>query len=382
MYSVPVADERIESISKPQMLRTALLDSLQRGSFKVGDRLPSEPELITQYGVSRATVREAIISLEQEGWVRRLQGKGTFVNERPKIHRTVAVIAPYLYANESPDFRAGTDVVPLLMQSIEHHARKKGVSIMLYLDNLEVETERENLLNVLERNVDAVLMIYIGGKTNLDCLAKIQASGTPLVLFDRYVEELAVDGVSSDNYQGAYRATQRFLEAGFPSVAYISGPIDNTVLRDRRQGYVDAMAEAGLPLNTLQLVQDLWEGSDRVNYDRTRDTVAKLDFPTAIFSADATRLAVISQLVDELGVPRSDYALGCFDEPYLNTPEDLMLVKVLQPLREIGRMAVDLTLRRIENKSVSGAEIPTRILLPPEILTTGAPTRPGFSNGS
>ena len=142
MYNSLVAGDRFESLSKPQMLRSALLDSLQDGRFKVGDRLPSEPELITQYGVSRATVREAIISLEQEGWVRRLQGKGTFVSERPKVHRTIAVIAPYLYANESPDFRAGTDVVPILMQSIEHQARKHGVSIMLYLDNLEVETER------------------------------------------------------------------------------------------------------------------------------------------------------------------------------------------------------------------------------------------------
>ncbi len=89
--------------------------------------------------------------------MRRLQGKGTFVNERPKVHRTMAVIAPYLYANESPDFRAGTDVIPILMQTIEHHARKQGVGIMLYLDNLDPETERENILNVIERKVDAVL---------------------------------------------------------------------------------------------------------------------------------------------------------------------------------------------------------------------------------
>jgi GntR family transcriptional regulator of arabinose operon len=358
-------------MSKPQLLRNALLDSLQNGSLKVGDRMPSEPELISKYGVSRATVREAIISLEQEGWLRRLQGKGTFVSERPKVHRTFAVIAPYLYANDSPDFRAGTDVIPLLMQSIEHHARKKGISISLYLDNLEVDTERENLLNVVERRVDAVLMIYIGGKTNLDCLEKIQAAGIPLVLFDRYIDELAIDAVSTDNRQGSYRATQRFLEAGFPSVAYITGPIDSTVLRDRRDGYLAAMAERDLTAHVMELKQDLGDGVDRPNYDRTRDLVTQLKFPTAIFSADATRLAGISQILDESGIPRSDYSLGCFDEPYLNPPEDLMLIKVLQPLREIGRKAVDLTLERIEGN----LDAPVRLLLPPEILITGAPIK-------
>jgi GntR family transcriptional regulator of arabinose operon len=361
-------------LSKPQLLRNALLDSLQDGSLKVGDRLPSEPELIAKYGVSRATVREAIISLEQEGWLRRLQGKGTFVSERPKVHRTVAVIAPYLYANESPEFRAGTDVIPILMQSIEHQARKKGVSISLYLDNLEVDTERENLLNVVERGVDAVLMIYIGGRANLDCLEKIRAAGIPLVLFDRYIEELPVDSVATDNRLGAYKATLRFLDEGVPSVAYITGPIDSTVLRDRRQGYLDAMAERRLAPHVLELHQDLGEGVDRSNYDRTREVVSRLQFPTAIFSADATRLALISQIVEEFGIPKRDYALGCFDEPYLNPPDDLMLLKVLQPLGEIGRKAVDLTLERIEGKPLGPDDALAHLLLLPEILVSGFPT--------
>ena len=370
MYSRFVSTERIGSISKPQQLRNAILDSLQDGSFKVGDRFLSEPELISRFGVSRATVREAIISLEQDGWLRRLQGKGTFVSERPKVHKTVAVIAPYLYASESVEFRAGTDVIPLLMQSIEHHARKKGVSISLYLDNMEVETERENLLTVVERGADAVLMFYIGGQANLPCLKDLRNAGVPLVLFDRYVDEIDVDAVSSDNRLGAYRATERFLDAGFPSIDYITGPIDNTVLRDRQTGYITAMEERGLAPRVHVLEQDVGDGVDRPNYDRTRALVRRLEFPTAIFSADATRLAIIAQNVEELGIPLNKYGLGCFDEPYLNLPDELLLVRVLQPLREIGRKAVDLTLGRVDGN----LEPPVRLLLPPEILITGAPT--------
>lgn len=374
MYSRCVAVDRISSLSKPQLLRNAILGSLQDGSLKVGDRLPSEPELITKYGVSRATVREAIISLEQEGWLTRLQGKGTFVNERPKVHKTVAVIAPYLYANESPDFRAGTDVIPLLMQSIEQSARKRGINIMLYLDNLEVATERENLLNLVDRGVDAVLMIYIGGKENLDALQRIKEAGIPLVMFDRYIEELPIDAVLTDNRMGSYRATLRFLDAGHKSVSYVTAPIDSTVLRDRLQGYVEALNERGLSPQIYELPQDVGEGADRVNFDRTRELVSKLTFPTAIFSADATRLALITQLVEDRKIPSTAYSLGCFDEPYLFLSDDLMLVKVLQPLREIGRRAVELTMELIEEKSSSDVH---RVLLAPEILITGATTFTG-----
>jgi len=366
-----VSDERISSASKPQLLRAALLAALQDGSYKVGDRFPSEPELIARYGISRATVREAIIGLEQDGWLRRLQGKGTFVSERPKLHRTIAVIAPYLYATESAEHRAGTDVMPILMQSIEHHARKHGLSISLYLDNMEVETERENLGAVFERAVDAVLVNYIGCESNLDCLARIVESEIPLVLFDRYVDELALDSVSSDNRTGSYRATLRFLDGGFPTVEFVTGVMDNTALRDRHDGYVVAMNERGLAPRVHVLKHEIGEGTDRINYDRTRDLVHSFDFPTAIFCADATRLAVVSQIVERLSVPYPNYALGCFDEPYLNLPEELLLVRVLQPLREIGRNAIDLTVRRLNGDAAP----PAQVQLAPEILVTGAPTQ-------
>jgi DNA-binding GntR family transcriptional regulator len=49
--------------------------------YHPGDQLPSEPELAAAYAVSRATVREALQSLENEGVVRRVHGSGTFVNQ-------------------------------------------------------------------------------------------------------------------------------------------------------------------------------------------------------------------------------------------------------------------------------------------------------------
>src|SRR5262245_24239071 len=49
--------------------------------YQPGDQLPAEPDLAAAYSVSRATVREALQSLEQDGVVRRVHGLGTFVNQ-------------------------------------------------------------------------------------------------------------------------------------------------------------------------------------------------------------------------------------------------------------------------------------------------------------
>ena len=52
---------------------------LERGEWPVGFRIPTLPELVAEYGVSRATVRAALDELEREGLIERTRGKGTFV---------------------------------------------------------------------------------------------------------------------------------------------------------------------------------------------------------------------------------------------------------------------------------------------------------------
>ena len=54
-------------------------------SLSPGSRLPSEPELAKQLGVSRATLREAMRMFETQGLIRRRQGAGTFVVGRPPV---------------------------------------------------------------------------------------------------------------------------------------------------------------------------------------------------------------------------------------------------------------------------------------------------------
>jgi GntR family transcriptional regulator len=55
--------------------------AIQEGAFGRDGRLPSEPELARQLGVSRATMRHAMAILEDEGLINRRQGMGTFVVE-------------------------------------------------------------------------------------------------------------------------------------------------------------------------------------------------------------------------------------------------------------------------------------------------------------
>jgi GntR family transcriptional repressor for pyruvate dehydrogenase complex len=70
---------------KPSKISDAISEQIRElilnGSLKPGDRLPSERELVEQLGVSRPSVREALLKLEAKGVVQSRQGGGTFVSD-------------------------------------------------------------------------------------------------------------------------------------------------------------------------------------------------------------------------------------------------------------------------------------------------------------
>jgi GntR family transcriptional regulator len=61
------------------------------GRWRPGERLPSEPKLARDMGVSRATLRDALRSLEEDGFVSREHGAGTFVSFRPRLRNNLDV---------------------------------------------------------------------------------------------------------------------------------------------------------------------------------------------------------------------------------------------------------------------------------------------------
>ena len=60
-------------------LKNELLDNIRREVWPAGSQIPTEQALMAQYGVGRATIREAVTLLENEGYLRKRHGIGTFV---------------------------------------------------------------------------------------------------------------------------------------------------------------------------------------------------------------------------------------------------------------------------------------------------------------
>jgi GntR family transcriptional regulator len=106
-----MVDDTRPAAPRPRPRSTSVRDELTRridsGRLVSGSRLPSEPDLAAELGVSRATLREALRTLEAEGSLRRVWGSGTYVADRDRVANSLDLNFGVTDAIRAAGMRAG-----------------------------------------------------------------------------------------------------------------------------------------------------------------------------------------------------------------------------------------------------------------------------------
>jgi GntR family histidine utilization transcriptional repressor len=81
-----VAESPLEpTVARYQQVKDFIASKIQDGTWRAGDRLPSESELVAQFGIARMTVNRALRELVEQGRITRTAGVGSFVaDEKPQ----------------------------------------------------------------------------------------------------------------------------------------------------------------------------------------------------------------------------------------------------------------------------------------------------------
>lgn len=134
-------------------------------SYRPGDRLPSEPDLASAYGVSRPTIREVLRSLEGDGLVRRVHGVGTFVTRiRPTVSSRFELDLGVTEAVAAANQRLG---VHLLRATIEPAPAAIAEHLELAADTSVLWVERVIRVNDVPaaHAIDAIPQSVVGRAT-------------------------------------------------------------------------------------------------------------------------------------------------------------------------------------------------------------------------
>lgn len=121
-----------------QGVKDNIKQKIINNEYLTGAKLPSEPLLQDSYEVSRVTIRKAIDQLVQEGYVTRIQGKGTFVNETKKVKRLMrhSAVESFSTIAEQNGLSATTKVVAVKKTDVPAKMQRNFVGPALNVQRL------------------------------------------------------------------------------------------------------------------------------------------------------------------------------------------------------------------------------------------------------
>lgn len=179
----------------------------------------------------------------------------------------------------------------------------------------------------------------------------VEKCETPLVVMDRYFDDLDMLSVCIDDRKGGYLATRHLLEEGHRKIGF-AGPavFASTVIYARYQGFLDALAEYQLEVNPAWIFDGIYRSEGGM---QVADAVLQMESrPTAVVTSEDLIACGIMKRLQEQGycVPEDLSVVG-FDNSEPSKIVTPMLTTVNQFIRRKAECAVEMLLHAMEDST-------------------------------
>lgn len=336
-----------------------LEERIRTGVYPGGRWLPTERELCSEFAVSRAILRQALIELERNNLVIRAAGCRPFVKTDigPANHRRdTARCNIGLCLKHDPKY-SGTY---LITQGVRHVLDNDTYRLVIAdsnavtLNAVAAEEAEALLRMVRDEDITGIILWYCGGDANLPVLQAVQSAQIPMVFVDRVPPEgIEADYVGIDNQRAARQAVDYLISLGHRHIAHITNPEPVSTVYERMAGYYEALDAAGITRKDAFVLTGQLEGMAEEGLS-AGDIVERLLHlptpPTALFAVtDYIALAIVRALQERgLNVP-ADMAVIGYDDLEQWFPQKPFLTTVQQPFERIGAEAANILIRRLNS---------------------------------
>lgn len=238
------------------------------------------------------------------------------------------------------------------INGIESIAYNKGYHVIISQSHDSYDREVINVEHLASRSVDGLLISMSAESTNFDHIKKLHDNGLPIVFFDRVLDEIETHKVTSDNYTGAFDATELLIKKGHRCIAHLANAPHLSITKERLQGYQAALERNNIKYNP-DYVQFCPHGG--LYYQEVEEAVQTLltlpEKPNAIFVASDRLstgcLTALKKFNQSMGDEMEIAGFTNSDVVELLRPS---LSYVRQPAFEMGRIATELLIDLIESK--------------------------------
>lgn len=329
-------------VPKYFQLQTWLQDRIEQGYYATNEKIPTENELVKLSGLSRATVRQALRNLENDGYIIRKKRLGSFVQKIEKKSTNIPTVGILI-----PDIRSG--YAPILARGAEDEATKNNVSLILCNTDDMLSQAGYHIERLIKLNVSGIIYIPVAAsdQKNLKVINKLIRKKIPVVLADRGIQDSNLDFVTTNNFDGSRQITQHLINNGHERIAFLSNNLYSTE-RLRYDGFMSKMKEHNINQDPSITIRD--KGAFNVNryLNHAHQILKNKRKFTAVYAGHDRIALLFYAAAKNLGmrVP-DDFSLVGYDNMPLTT---VSLTTMHQPIYEMGQESLRLIISRMNNE--------------------------------
>lgn len=252
-----------------------------------------------QYRISKKTIELVTITADKLNYRPNNIAKGL----RLKKSSTIGLIVPDITNTWFAQLALG----------IEKEARKHNYNIFLCNSNDDVKVEKKSITLLQNWMVDGIIIAPIGLES--EHLVKASKSGTPIVLVDRFFENIDLPYITSNDYEGALEANQHLIDNGHRRIACFQGIAGTSANNQRLKGYIQALKKNKIQFDPTLVIGTDFGFNNGYTYAKKLIKNLKKTKITAIFSmGNQITLGILTALKEEgINIP-NEISIVCFDE--------------------------------------------------------------------
>jgi DNA-binding LacI/PurR family transcriptional regulator len=340
--------------SKYRRIFETLRDAITSGDYRVGQRLPSESELVRAYGTSRVTVNRALRELQLGGYIERRVGSGSFVRPLDSQTYTFGLLIPGLGQTEI------FEPICAGMAQAQHAEHVRLWGRWLAESHAREDHARDVCRQLIDQRVSGVFFAPLEltpdmHSLNASITGQLDQSGIPVVLLDRDVvpfpRRSKYDVIGIDNRRAGYLLTDHLLVHGHRRIAFVGRPLSAPTVDARIAGYRDALLASGTGYEASFV--------RRIEPDAEEPVVRLLEEvrPDAIVCANDFTAAQLMKTLHRVGAAVAALRMAAFDDVKYASLLPMPLTTIRQPCEAIGAAAVATMTQRLRNPRLPARDI-------------------------
>lgn len=340
---------------------TERVEQRNRMGTQEGSKNVTIADIARQAGVSKATVSRAIsgngyVSDEKRQLIESIVESTGFVPSATaqvlstQVSDTIGVIIP----------EADNSFFSKILAGVSEVIDRNNYTLLLCHTENSADKDYRSLQIMLRQRVRGLIFTpsieYGDEQVVQKVLNSLKMIQCPVVVLDRPIPQYKSDVVSSDNFCGAYLATQELIKAGHKRIGIVAGDMTLTIGRERFAGYREAMKNAGLPCEESDVIYG--EFKEDTAYAATKAFLAKDQGARAFFVSNNLESIGFLRAVFEsdIRIPEDMAYIGFDEVAGLNLFEKRFSY-MDRHVTDLGRKAAELLIDRLAHPELEARNV-------------------------